>query len=38
MLHESDYVEGWLKLSEGAGGDALIRNLKSLVKGENLLL
>jgi hypothetical protein len=38
MLHEKDFVDGWLELAEGQGGEQLIRNLKQLVAKDNLLL
>ena len=38
MLHERDFVSGWLNLAESQGGDQLIRNLKALVAKDNALL
>ena len=38
MLFEGDFVEGFLKLANGAGGDAMIAKLKNLVANDNALL
>lgn len=38
MLHEADFIQGWLNLSDTPNGDVYLRNLAKLVDKDNMLL